>query len=67
YNISPIICSLNALNYDVATPGNHDFDNGVDFLKKSYSGANFPVVLSNVIDKEKQESLYPEYIIKEKM
>lgn len=66
YNISPIICSLNALNYDVATPGNHDFDNGVDFLKKSYSGANFPVVLSNVIDKEKQESLYPEYIIKEK-
>lgn len=66
YRISPVICSLNALNYDVATPGNHDFDNGAEFLKWSYSGANFPVVLSNVIDNTSQKSLYPEYIIQEK-
>lgn len=66
YKESPIICSLNTLNYDVATVGNHDFDNGINFLKWSYSGAQFPIVLSNVTSNQSKKNLYPEYIMKEK-
>ena len=31
----PIVDALNTLQYDVVTPGNHDFDFGVDFLRKA--------------------------------
>ncbi|HFK8543291.1 TPA: metallophosphoesterase [Proteus mirabilis] len=65
YTISPIICSLNTLNYDVVTLGNHDFDNGIEFLTWSYSKANFPIVLSNVIDAKSKQTIYPDTVIKQ--
>ena len=43
---------MKALGYDAITLGNHDFDYGVDYIKKalSDSGMNNKVVLSNVTD-----------------
>ena len=46
----PIVDALNALQYDVATPGNHDFDFGVDFLKRAASEATYRYVSANVED-----------------
>ena len=44
----PAIACLNAMDYDCATLGNHEFNFGIDQLASVYSDATFPVVLSNV-------------------
>src|SRR5881396_786911 len=46
----PIVDALNALQYDAVTPGNHDFDFGVDFLRRAASQATFRYVSANVTD-----------------
>ena len=50
-----------ALNYDAITLGNHDFDYGADYIKKSLSssGMSSKVVLSNVVDAKTKKNLYP--------
>lgn len=44
----PVITAFNALGYDAATLGNHDFDYGLDFLSKSLAQASFPLISANV-------------------
>ena len=44
----PVIDAMNVLGFDAATIGNHEFNYGLDFLKKATAGANFPVVLANI-------------------
>ncbi len=44
----PIITAMNAVGFDGATIGNHEFNYGLDFLMNSMQGADFPVVLANV-------------------
>ena len=46
----PIVDAMNALQYDVVTPGNHDFDFGVDFLRRAASQATYRYVSANVHD-----------------
>tara|TARA_B100000902_G_scaffold385314_1_gene426527 strand:+ start:2535 stop:3458 length:924 start_codon:yes stop_codon:yes gene_type:complete len=38
---------MSAMKYDAATLGNHDFDNGLEELKKQLNHANFPFLISN--------------------
>jgi 2',3'-cyclic-nucleotide 2'-phosphodiesterase (5'-nucleotidase family) len=45
----PVVDALNALQYDVATPGNHDFDFGLDLLASADSDATFRYVSANVV------------------
>jgi 2',3'-cyclic-nucleotide 2'-phosphodiesterase (5'-nucleotidase family) len=45
----PVVDALNALQYDVATPGNHDFDFGLDLLAGADSGATYRYVSANVV------------------
>ena len=40
---------LNALRYDAANLGNHDFDFGLPFLRQSARGARFPVLSANLL------------------
>lgn len=44
----PMIASMNALGYDAATLGNHEFSNGLDVLRQSLAQAQFPVVATNL-------------------
>ena len=44
---NPMISVMNALGYDAATLGNHDFDFGLDYLQTSLSTASFPLVVAN--------------------
>ena len=44
----PVIAAFNALEYDAATLGNHEFDYGLRFLGKAISHARFPVVSANI-------------------
>ena len=45
-----IIKLMNAAGYDVATPGNHEFDYGMDRAKMVLKEADFPYVSCNWID-----------------
>jgi len=47
---NPIVDALNALQYDVVTPGNHEFDFGVDFLRRAAAQATYRYVSGNVYD-----------------
>ncbi len=43
----PDIALMNALGYDAATLGNHDFDGGLDVLAERLREARFPVLSAN--------------------
>jgi len=58
----PIVDAMNALQYDVATPGNHDFDYGVDFLRRAATQATFRYVSGNVEDSS-GAPLFPKTVI----
>ena len=49
--IHPAISAMNALRYDAATLGNHEFGFGLDFLLDTLVSARFPLVLANVARK----------------
>ncbi len=44
----PAIAAMNALHYDAATLGNHDFSFGLGFLRRALEAAAFPVVSTNL-------------------
>lgn len=47
-DVHPAFKALNALGYDAAALGNHDFNYGLDFLVSAVAGADFPVLCANV-------------------
>lgn len=47
--VHPMIRAMNALGYDAATPGNHDFNFGLPFLMRALEDARFPVVCANAL------------------
>jgi 5'-nucleotidase len=72
----PTIEFLNLLHFDVGTPGNHEFDEGVKEMKRlihggfhektgSFPGSNTSYCSANVIDKKSGTQLLPPYIIKQ--
>jgi 2',3'-cyclic-nucleotide 2'-phosphodiesterase / 3'-nucleotidase / 5'-nucleotidase len=44
----PIVDAMNALQYDAATPGNHDFDFGLPLLRRAGVEATYHYVAANV-------------------
>ncbi len=51
---------MNALGYDAANIGNHEFNFGLDFLRRAIAGAQFPYVNANVLLADgKQHSATP--------
>ena len=58
-----IIPIMNAMQYDVAIPGNHEFDYGLDELMKYTELADFPYISCNFTKEGKP--VFSPYIIKE--
>lgn len=44
----PAIAAMNALGYDAAALGNHDFNYGLDFLRRCLAHATFPSLAANM-------------------
>ncbi|MBD3803101.1 MAG: bifunctional 2',3'-cyclic-nucleotide 2'-phosphodiesterase/3'-nucleotidase [Thioclava sp.] len=64
----PVIAAMNLLGYDCGTLGNHEFNYGMDFLKKVNDRANYPMVCANFAHKlgasPREDDLYlPPYLI----
>ena len=54
---------MNAVGYDAAIPGNHEFDYGVDRLLELAGKADFPYICCNFFREGKQ--VFPSYAIRE--
>ena len=59
-----IIDIMNAMGYDIATIGNHEFDYGMDVFMSLREKAEFPYISANFCDLEGNPILDP-YVIKE--
>ncbi|MGG3519216.1 bifunctional 2',3'-cyclic-nucleotide 2'-phosphodiesterase/3'-nucleotidase [Bacillus pseudomycoides] len=46
--VHPLYRLMNLMKYDVISLGNHEFNYGLDYLKKAISKTQFPVINSNV-------------------
>ncbi|PHC41725.1 bifunctional 2',3'-cyclic-nucleotide 2'-phosphodiesterase/3'-nucleotidase [Bacillus pseudomycoides] len=46
--VHPLYRLMNLMKYDVISLGNHEFNYGLDYLKKATSKTKFPVINSNV-------------------
>src|SRR6476661_1782805 len=57
----PIVEAMNLAGYDAATPGNHDFDWGLPFLRRAVTDARFPYVSANIYAATGDSLLYPPY------
>ena len=53
------------VGYDIATVGNHEFDRGIDHFRDISPMLGFPMICSNLVDKE-GNSMFEEYRIIEK-
>ncbi|AXI11234.1 bifunctional metallophosphatase/5'-nucleotidase [Oceanobacillus sp. 143] len=71
----PTIELFNELDMDVATVGNHEFDEGIEEMMRLinggeheatgyFEGANFPFTVANVMNEETGEPILPPYVIK---
>ena len=61
--IHPMIAAMNALGYDAATLGNHEFNYGLPFLTGALAQASFPVVSANVLGSDGRPVVPPAVLI----
>jgi len=45
--LSPVVTAMNAMRYDAAAIGNHEFNYGVDLLNRAVEQASFPFLSAN--------------------
>ncbi len=60
---------MNWLRYDAANIGNHEFNYGLDFLRRAIAGAAFPYVSANVLEDtgpRKDQPAFSPYVILER-
>lgn len=71
----PAMEFANQLGIDVATVGNHEFDEGLAELRRlvnggahptagAWAGANFPYITANVVETSTGKTIFPPYLIK---
>ena len=56
--VNPMIDALNRMRYDAAAIGNHEFNFGVPYLRRSYAGARFAVLSANALDARTRRPVY---------
>ena len=64
--VHPTIAALNALDYDVMSLGNHEFNFGLEYLDNVIAGAEFPVLNANVYDETTGKNRFTPYIMLDK-
>ena len=63
-DVHPVYKVMNQLGYEVGNLGNHEFNYGLDYLKKATDGAAFPYINANIFDAKTGEHFFTPYIIK---
>jgi 5'-nucleotidase len=80
FHDEPVVEEMNSLGLDITSVGNHEFDEGVDELKRlknggchpvdgcldgdGFAGADYDILAANVVDKKTGEPIFPAYSIR---
>ncbi|MDQ1738561.1 MAG: 2,3-cyclic-nucleotide 2-phosphodiesterase / 3-nucleotidase [Pseudonocardiales bacterium] len=62
--VHPMAAAMNAIGYDAAALGNHEFNYGVETLRKFQSQLHHPLLGANALDWNTGKAAFPEFIIK---
>lgn len=62
--IHPMAAAMNAIGYDAAALGNHEFNYGIPLLRKFQSQLSFPLLGANAIDDATGKPAFAPYVIK---
>lgn len=63
---NPIIRAMNAVGYDVATPGNHEFNWGLPLLRRAFAAARYRTVSGNVRGLPRDSLMLPPWVVLER-
>lgn len=59
----PMFAAFKELNYDGAALGNHEFNYGLDYLRRIVASSKVPLLNANVLDAQTKEHLFTPYVI----
>jgi 2',3'-cyclic-nucleotide 2'-phosphodiesterase/3'-nucleotidase len=60
----PMATAMNAIGYDAAALGNHEFNYGLDLLRTFQSQCHHPLLSANTVDWNSGAPIFPPYVIK---
>ncbi len=60
----PMAIAMNVMKYDAMTIGNHEFNYGLDVLRRAEKDADFPWLSANTLVANTERAAFGEYIIK---
>ncbi|GHH74044.1 multifunctional 2',3'-cyclic-nucleotide 2'-phosphodiesterase/5'-nucleotidase/3'-nucleotidase [Streptomyces sulfonofaciens] len=62
--VHPMARAMNAMGYDAAALGNHEFNYGIPLLRKFEEQCDFPLLAANALDARTQRPAFSPYVIK---
>ncbi|WP_217544427.1 bifunctional UDP-sugar hydrolase/5'-nucleotidase [Streptomyces sp. GbtcB6] len=62
--VHPMAQAMNAIGYDAAALGNHEFNYGIETLRKFEDQLRFPLLGANAVDAKTLKPAFPPYVIK---
>ncbi len=62
--VHPMAQAMNAIGFDAAALGNHEFNYGIETLRKFEEQCRFPLLGANAVDAKTQRPAFPPYFIK---
>ncbi|MFJ1810984.1 MULTISPECIES: bifunctional metallophosphatase/5'-nucleotidase [unclassified Streptomyces] len=62
--VHPMAQAMNAIGYDAAALGNHEFNYGIETLRKFESQLRFPLLGANAVDAKTLKPAFVPYVIK---
>ncbi|MFJ7191338.1 bifunctional metallophosphatase/5'-nucleotidase [Streptomyces bacillaris] len=62
--VHPMAKAMNAIGYDAAALGNHEFNYGIPVLRKFEEQCDFPLLGANALDAKSLRPVFPPYVIK---
>ncbi|MFE9969862.1 bifunctional metallophosphatase/5'-nucleotidase [Streptomyces hirsutus] len=63
--VHPMARAMNAIGYDAVALGNHEFNYGIETLRKFEEQCRFPLLGANALDAKTLKPAFPPYFIKE--
>ncbi|MFF9673101.1 bifunctional metallophosphatase/5'-nucleotidase [Streptomyces eurythermus] len=62
--VHPMARAMNAIGYDAAALGNHEFNYGIETLRKFEGQLDFPLLGANAVDAKSLRPAFPPYFMK---
>ncbi|MGY4921597.1 bifunctional metallophosphatase/5'-nucleotidase [Streptomyces sp. 900105755] len=62
--VHPMAQAMNAIGYDAAALGNHEFNYGIETLRRFEDQLDFPLLGANAVDAKTLRPAFPPYLIK---